>query len=115
MNEEYKKQRARAVQVLQRHYNWFLHIGYKSIMKSISKYERMIITLQKQQENKVLFVKLELDLDKLKVDSFDAPYLRITRRTTVNRTLRGFDLRDEQGNRMEFHFTRYYREKTIWI
>lgn len=115
MGKEFKKQRSRGVSVLQRHYNWFTHIGYVPIMQSISKYDRMIITMQKPQGDKMLYVTLELDLDKLKVDRLNTPFLRITRRTTVRRNLKGFDLHDKYGQQLQFYFTRKYREKTIWI
>lgn len=84
-------------------------------MQSISKFECICIVMRKQQESKMCYLTLVVDLDKMEVDSPETPYLRIIRRTTVKRTLKGFDLHDNQGKQLQFEYTRHYREKTIWI
>jgi hypothetical protein len=114
MSKHKKQVRQEAVKVLQRHLNYFYKLGYKQFMASVSTYNYIAIWLTaKDGEGRDIYLTLRLDLDKLDVE-FETE-LNIDKRVCVNRTLKGFDLRDSSGQPMQLLYTRKLKAKHILI
>ena len=114
MSKHKKQVRQEAVKVLQRHLNYFYKLGYKQFMASVSKYDYIAIWLTaKDGEGRDIYLTLRLDLDKLDV-KFET-VLKLDKRVCVNRTLKGFDLKDSSGQQMQLLYTRTLKEKRILI
>ena len=114
MSKHKKEVRAKAVQVLQRHLNYFYKLGYKQYMSSVSKYNFVAVWLHAvNDKGQDIYLSLRVDLDMLDVE-FETE-LKIEKRVCVKRTLKGFDLKDCDGKPMQLLYTRKLKEKHILI
>ena len=114
MGKHKKQVRKEAVQVLQRHLDYFYRIGYKQYMASVSTFNNLSIILKAtDKDGRDVFLNLHLDLDAQDV-AFETA-LKLEKRVCVNRTLRGFDLKDSSGLPMQLLYTLKLKAKRILI
>lgn len=114
MSKHKKQVRQEAVKVLQRHLNYFYRLGYKQFMASVSTFNYIAIWLTaKDSEGRDIYLTLRLDLDAQDLE-FET-VLKLDKRVCVNRTLKGYDLKDSSGQQMQLLYTRTLKEKRILI
>lgn len=114
MSKHKKQVRQEAVKVLQRHLNYFYKLGYKQFMASVSTFNYIAIWLTaKDSEGRDIYLTLRLDLHEMDLN-FET-VIRLDKRICVNRTLKGYDLRDSSGQPMQLLYTQKIKEKRILI